>query len=268
MQTASKRQPKSEIDDLQAALEAETELRLQAEDSLRRSREDFEAFMLSAVHDLREPLRTVSAYSELLGRKDAEHSDAEVEQFRHYVLDGTARMQALITGMMEYATAASDNGHLLSVDMNCVFEEASAASPSATAARSASPHPGLPAAAITREPLPVVRANFGKLVKVARHLLDNAARYCEQPEPRIHVACRKQDTDWLFTVEDNGPGIEAAYQQRIFEPFKRLHGRQQPGSGLGLAYCRGAIESHGGRIWVESKPGQGSTFAFTLPRAD
>jgi light-regulated signal transduction histidine kinase (bacteriophytochrome) len=255
VQTASKRQAKYEIEDLQTAVERELQLRVQAEDSLRRTRQNFEEFILGAAHDLREPLRTVKAYSDLAGNADT----GNIEQFRRYALDGTARMQALIAGMVDCATAMSDNGHLFAVDMNHVFEEAAKASRS---------QPGLNAAAVSWDALPVVNGNYGKLVKVAQHLLDNAARYCEAAEPRVHVSCRKQDTEWWFMVADNGPGIEAVYQHRIFEPFKRLHGREQPGSGLGLAYCRIALESHGGRIWVESKAGQGSTFFFSLPHAE
>jgi len=255
MSTAGCKTAKYDAGELQASLQAETQLRLEAEDRLRRTREDFEEFIVRAAHDLREPLRTVSAYCELLARSEPQRADSETDQFRGYILDGTGRIQLLIADMVEYATAASDSAYLLSIDMNDVFREAAADA-------------GQPAAVVTLDTLPVVTGDFGKLVKVARHLLDNAARYCDKPESRVHVSSRRDGPDWLFIVQDNGPGIDAAYHERIFEPFRRLHGRQYPGSGLGLAFCRKAIESQGGRIWMESEPGHESSLFFTLPAAD
>src|SRR5579862_9753691 len=235
------------------------ELRFKSEDLLRRAHEDFEQFILNAAHDLREPLRTVNAYCELLSRQEMVCSDSEADQFRRYILDGTGRMQALIAGMVDFATAGSNLRYLLSIDMNEVFREALATSVLQSARR---------APVVTWDPLPVVKGDFEKLVKVAGHLLDNAARYCEQEESRVHISSRREGSKWLFTVRDNGPGIDAAYLQQIFEPFKRLHGRQYAGNGLGLTICRKVIELHGGRICVESRPGEGSTFYFTLPAVD
>jgi len=250
---------KYDADELQAALQAETQLRLEVEDRLRRTSENFEQFIMNAARDLREPLRMVSAYCELLAREDPDRAASEADQFRRYILDGTGRIQALIADMVEYATAASDGRYLLSVDMNEVFREA---------ASGAGARAGQPTAIIKSDSLPVVTGDFGKLVKVARHLLDNAARYCDKPEPQVRVSSQPEGSGWLFVVQDNGPGIDAAYHQRIFEPFRRLHGRRYAGSGLGLTFCRKAVESHGGRIWVESRPCEGSTFCFTLPAAD
>jgi len=258
MQTASKKEAKYEIEELQAALHAETQLRLEAEDNLRRAKENFEEFLLTAAHDLREPLRTVNAYSELLAKKDAAHTDAEADQFRRYILAGTGRIQALVSGVVEYATAASDGRYVLPADMNEVFREAAVYATLQTEKT----------AVVTRDPMPVLKGDFAKLVKVARHLLDNAARYSDAAEPRTHVSSRRDRAEWVFMVRDNGPGIDAAYHDRIFEPFKRLHGRQYTGCGLGLSFCRKTIESHGGRIWVESRPGEGSTFCFTLPSGE
>lgn len=255
MQTASKREAKYEIEELQAALQAETQLRLEAEDNLRRAQEEFEEFILTVAHDLREPLRTVNAYSELLAKKETDHADAEADQFRRYILSGTSRIQALIAGVVEYATAASDEGYILPADMNEVFREAAVYGNSQPEKK----------ATVTRDPMPVVKGDFAKLVKVARHLLDNAARYSDSAEPKVHVSSRREGAEWLFLIRDNGPGIDPSYHERIFEPFKRLHGRQYIGCGLGLSFCQKAIESHGGRIWVESRAGEGSTFCFTLP---
>ena len=110
--------------------------------------------------------------------------------------------------------------------------------------------------------------DFEILTKVLRHLIRNAIEYCGTPPPRVHISSRRVDLDWVFSVEDNGPGIDPAFQDRIFGVFKRLHGKEHPGNGLGLAFCKKAIEWHGGRMWVESTPGAGSTFYFTLPAAE
>ena len=113
-----------------------------------------------------------------------------------------------------------------------------------------------------------VRGDFEILAKVLHHLIRNAIEYCDATPPRVHISSRQVDPDLVFSVQDNGPGIEPAFQDRIFGVFKRLHGKEYPGNGLGLAFCKKAIEWHGGRMWMESTPGAGSTFYFTLPAAD
>lgn len=247
-----------DAEELQIALAAETEMRREAEERLRRANQEFEDFVLRAAHDLREPLRNVNAYSDLLSRRDLPKTETETDQYRRYITEGSARMQALISAMVDYVTAPSGSGYHLPTDMNEVFRDAEAALAAS----------GLKHAAITRGNLPILKGDPEKLVKVCRHILDNAVRYCEAAEPRIQISAREEDCEWLFSVHDNGPGIESAYQEKVFEPFKRLHGRQYAGSGLGLSFCRRVIESLGGRIWVGSEPGEGSTFIFTLPAGD
>jgi light-regulated signal transduction histidine kinase (bacteriophytochrome) len=251
MSTANSKQAKYQNEDLEAALHAETRLRLELEEALRHSHEEFQDFLLSAVHDLREPLRSVSAYCELLSKKNA-GADADSDQFRRYILDGAARMQSLLNGMVDYASAGSASRYILRLDSNEVLREATAS---------------VPAVRVSHDPLPTVKGDFEKLVKVFRNLLDNASKYSESETPVVHVSARRDGSAWVFQVKDNGPGIDSAYHQRIFAPFKRLHGRQIPGHGLGLAFCQKAVESLGGRIWVESA-GAGSTFCFTLPATD
>ena len=123
-------------------------------------------------------------------------------------------------------------------------------------------------AVVTHDPLPVVTGDFEILTKVLHHLVRNAIEYCVAPSPQVHISSRRVDLDWVFSVKDNGPGIDPAFQGRIFEVFKRLHGKEYPGNGLGLAFCKKAIEWHGGRMWIESTPGAGSTFYFTLPAGE
>jgi light-regulated signal transduction histidine kinase (bacteriophytochrome) len=256
MSTANSKPARYQTEDLETALNAETKLRLELEESLRRTNEEFQDFILSAVHDLREPLRTVNAYCELLTKGGA--SEAEADQFRHYIMDGTSKIQALLAGMVDYAGAGSASRYIIRLDSNEVFREAVASLPAPS---------GRPPVRISHDPLPMIKGDFEKLVRIFRHLLENASKYSEAAEPVIHVSSRRDGSAWLFLVRDNGPGVDGAYHQRIFAPFKRLHGRQTPGLGLGLAFCQKAVESLGGRIWVEST-GPGSTFCFTLPAAD
>jgi signal transduction histidine kinase len=110
--------------------------------------------------------------------------------------------------------------------------------------------------------------DFEILTKVLHHLIRNAIEYCGAPPPRVHISSRRVDLEWVFSVQDHGPGIDPAFHDRVFGVFKRLQGKEYPGSGLGLAFCKRAIERHGGRIWMESTPGEGATFYFTLPPAD
>ena len=256
MSTANSKEARYQTHDLETALQAETQLRLELEESLRRTHEEFQDFILSAIHDIREPLRTVNAYCELLTKRSGA-PEPEADQFRRHITDGTSKIQALLTSMADYAGAGSVSRYIIRLDSNEVFREAVASVPAPSG------HP----ARISHDPLPMVKGDFEKLVRVFRHLLDNASKYCEASEPVIHVSSRRDGPAWLFLVRDNGPGIDGAYHQRIFAPFKRLHGRQTPGLGLGLAYCQKAVESLGGRIWVEST-GPGSTFCFTVPAAD
>jgi signal transduction histidine kinase len=116
--------------------------------------------------------------------------------------------------------------------------------------------------------LPAVCGDFEILTRVLHHLIENAIEYCGTASPRVHISARRAELEWVLSVADNGPGIDLAFQDRIFEVFRRLHGSEHPGNGLGLAFCRKVIESQGGLIWVESTPGAGSTFYFTLPPAD
>jgi chemotaxis family two-component system sensor kinase Cph1 len=123
-------------------------------------------------------------------------------------------------------------------------------------------------ATVTHDPLPAVSGDSEMLTKVLKHLIRNAVEYCGTPHPRVHISFKRENLECVFSVKDNGPGIDPAFHDRIFGVFKRLHGKEYPGTGLGLAFCKKAIEWHGGRIWVESTPGAGSTFYFTLPPAD
>jgi signal transduction histidine kinase len=234
---------------LRVALESEKQRRIRAEQCL-------EEFTMYLSHDLREPLRTVGTYCELLARA-GNKPDADTELLRHRIREAVRRIEALLSGMLEYSAAEPKNQYVATADLNQVLREAIAQA-----------QPSLGTAEVTHDILPVVTADFDLLVNVMRHLLENGAKFRGVKDPRIHVSSVMGTGEQVIGVRDNGVGVPAAHRESIFQPFKRLHGRQYPGNGLGLAFCKKAIESHGGRIWVESEEEQGSTFFFTLPVGD
>jgi light-regulated signal transduction histidine kinase (bacteriophytochrome) len=215
---------------------------------------DFEEFVSMAAHNLRQSLRDIASYSQLMSETYASRLDSDADTFLGRIQKGATNMQCLLADVVDYWT--SDGDSLSSrTDMEAALCQTLLVAGKQIVERSA---------VVTHDPLPVVTGDFAVLTKVLRHLIVNAIEYCATP-PRVHLSCQRVDLDWVFSVADNGPGIEPAFQGRVFEPFRRLHGKDYPGNGLGLAFCRKAIEGHGGRIWVESTPGSGSTFYFALP---
>jgi light-regulated signal transduction histidine kinase (bacteriophytochrome) len=220
---------------------------------------DFEEFVSMAAHNLRESLRDVASYSQLMAETYAGRLDSDAAVFLQRIQEGAARMESLLAGVVDY-WATDTGGRLASrTDIEAVLSQALLLTDRQIAER---------AAIVTHDPLPAVTGDFEILAKVLHHLIRNAIGYCGTPSPRVHVSSRREDLQWVFSVRDNGPGIDPAFQGRIFGVFKRLHGKEHPGNGLGLAFCKKAIEWHGGRMWMESAPGAGSTFYFTLPPAD
>jgi light-regulated signal transduction histidine kinase (bacteriophytochrome) len=239
----------------QSRSEAEIELRRQ----LDRANADFEEFISMAAHNLRQSLRDVASYSELMSETCAARLDSDAALYLARIQEGAANMQSLLADAVDYW--ATGDGDLPSsrTDMEAALGQALLFADKQITDR---------LAVVTHDPLPVVTGNFEMLTKVLHHLIENAIEYCMEPSPRVRISSRRVDLDWVISVEDNGPGIEPEFQGRVFEVFKRLHGKEHPGNGLGLAFCKKAIEWHGGRIWIESTPGVGSTFCFTLPAAD
>jgi light-regulated signal transduction histidine kinase (bacteriophytochrome) len=240
--------------DLNSALETEKLLRMEAEDRMRRVNADFQEFASRIAHDLREPLRTVSSYCQLLANRFSQPQDEDVELFLRYIRDAVDRSQTLLAAVVEYSTIEADKRRPVAVDLNAVFSEA--------ARRPEAEH------LHKHGNLPRVIAEYDLLVNVMRHLFDNAVKFAGRPDVSVDVSAQRDDQDWVVAVQDNGPGIDPAHHERVFGFFRRLHGREFPGTGLGLAYSRKAIECLGGRLWVESKPGEGATFLFSLPAAD
>jgi signal transduction histidine kinase len=239
--------------ELEAGLESERQLRVEAEARLQRVNAEFEDFTSKVSHDLREPLRAVNLYCQLISTDPA---GPDSEKYLGFIREGVDRAQTLLGGITEYASASRDRRPPVRVDMNAVFMD--------SARRLAGNNTGLPPV-VTHDPLPAVAGDFDLLVRMMRNLLDNAIKFGDKPEARTHVSSRWAENEWLFSVQDNGPGIDAAHRESVFSLFKRLHGRDYPGHGIGLAFCKKVVERHGGRIWVDSRLGVGSTFYFTLP---
>jgi chemotaxis family two-component system sensor kinase Cph1 len=168
-------------------------------------------------------------------------------------------MQSLLADVVDYWSTSTGDRQSSPTDMEAVLRQALLGMDKQIAERSA---------IVTHDPLPMVYGDFGILAKVLRHLVRNAIAYCDKPSPRVHISSRREGPDWVVSIQDNGPGIDPEFQQRVFTAFKRLHGKAYPGNGLALAFCKKAIEWRGGRIWMESTPGAGSTFYFTAPPVD
>lgn len=230
------------------------------EADLRRANEDLNQFAFAASHDLQEPLRMITSYSQLLIKDSREGqlaSDAGL--YTGYIVEGTRRIRELLADLLSY-TAAGADGQLApeNVALNEVFEVVVTQNLYASIAESG--------ATVTRDDLPTVCGHTAHFVQLLQNLIGNALKYRAEQAPRIHVTAVRRHDEWCIAVSDNGIGIEPEYHERIFGVFKRLHGRNIPGTGIGLAICQRVVERYGGRIWVESEPGRaGATFYFTLP---
>jgi PAS domain S-box-containing protein len=231
---------------------------LESNNYLRQTNEDLNQFAYAASHDLQEPLRMVAIYSEMLHRKYAGQLDEKADQFISFVIEGAKRMEMLLKDLLAYSQAGF-SGPEPAVPVDC-----------ATAMEKVLLHLHASIeenrASVTWGDLPTVSAHEIRLVQLFQNLVGNAIKYRSSDPPVIRVEAAPRDSEWLFTVRDNGIGIKAEYAQQIFGIFKRLHGNAYPGTGIGLAICQRIVENYGGRIWVESTPGEGSLFCFTLPQ--
>ena len=227
--------------------------------SLRRSLEfkqkELQQFVYIASHDLQEPLRTASSFAQLLARRYRGKLGEDADDFIDYILDANKRMKQLIQDLLSYSRVETRGKAFEEVDCTGALEEARS---NLLAAIKESQ------ALITNEPLPVVSGDSGQLVRLFQNLLGNAIKFRGEKAPRIHVGGEQKNGECLIFVRDNGIGIDPQESDRIFEISQRLHGHERPGTGIGLSICRKIVERHRGSIWVESQPGQGAIFYFTL----
>jgi signal transduction histidine kinase len=225
---------------------------------LERSNRELEQFAHIASHDLQEPLRTVTSYVQLLEMYYQEQMDAEAHEYIAFIVNGAARMRDLIKGLLDYSRVGTDGVSLRATDCQDILGRVLANLQTSIEESGAT---------VTHDALPSVPADATQLARVFQNLISNALKFRGVHPLAIHIGAERQNSSaWLFSVRDNGIGIEPQYIERIFLIFQRLHNRDEyPGTGIGLAVCKRIVELHGGRIWVESELGQGSTFYFTLP---
>jgi light-regulated signal transduction histidine kinase (bacteriophytochrome) len=259
MGNSDQNRTEDEIERLREALDSETQRSLDVQRQLDRANTEFEEFVSMAAHNLRESLRDVASFSQLIAETHAGRFDSEAGEFIERIQAGAAKMQSLLADVVDYWATGTGDRQSSRTDMEAVLRQALLSMDRQITERSA---------IVTHDPLPWVCGDSEILTKVLHHLIRNAIEYCGAPSPRVHISSRREDLDWVLSVQDNGPGIDPAFQGRLFRAFKRLHGREYPGNGLGLAFCKKAIEWHGGRMWMESTPGAGSTFYFTVAPAD
>jgi PAS domain S-box-containing protein len=246
------------------AIEDITE-RKRAEDKLRgvlaeleRSNKDLEQFASIVSHDLQEPLRMVASYTQLLAERYADQLDEKARKYITYAVEGAIRMQRLVNDLLAYSRISTRGNPLKITDSHSILGEV---------IRNLATVIEESKAIITNEELPMVCADPSQLLQLFQNLLGNAIKFRGENFPLIHVSARDKGGEWVFSVRDNGIGIDGKYADRIFVIFQRLHTRQEyPGTGIGLAVCKRIVERHGGRIWFESEPGNGSTFFFTIPK--
>lgn len=223
---------------------------------LQRSNDELEQFAYVASHDLQEPLRMVASYTELLGRRYEGRLDEDADKFIGYAVDGSRRMQGLITDMLDYSRVTTRGKVFEPVDLDSVLAD------TLTNLKLVLKETG---AEVTHDPLPTLSADATQMSQLFQNLIGNALKFRGENPPRIHVSAAAQGNVWLLSISDNGMGMEPQYLERIFVMFQRLHPRgKHPGTGIGLAVSRKIVERHGGRIWAESEPGKGTTFKFTL----
>jgi signal transduction histidine kinase len=257
----AQRQLREHAEELERRVQQRTGELTKTLEELRRSNEELERFAYVASHDLQEPLRMVSSFSQLLRHRYHDRLDRDGQEFIDFAVDGATRMQRLIDDLLAYSRVSTKAAPIVASDSAAALEEA----------RSNLQFVILESNGIvTNDVLPPVLADPAQLVRLFQNLLGNALKFRRPQEPpRVHVSARRQGTLWEFCVSDNGIGIAPELQSRLFTIFQRLHTREEfAGTGIGLAICKRIVERHGGTIRLESEPGKGTRFLFTLPDAE
>jgi PAS domain S-box-containing protein len=230
-----------------------------AEEELRRSNEDLEHFAHAVSHDLSEPLRVIAGFVELLAQRFEGQLDEEAQTFINFTLSGVERMQAIIDDLLAYSRASRVPAQPDEVDVTGLVGDVLQMLAASIAERGTDVEVG---------ELPTLRAEPTFLRQVFQNLIGNAVKFTDVEQPRVRISASRERDYWRFDVEDNGPGVDPRHTDRVFEIFQRLHGRETPGTGAGLAIAKRLVERHGGRIWVHPAGEGGSVFSYTIPNGE
>ena len=224
------------------------------------SNEDLQSFAYVISHDLKEPLRMVSSFTQLLKKRYEGKFDEEADEFIGFIVEGSERMESLLDDLLNYSRITSAADKYQEIDLNTIIEECMFNLKIAIDEKNVE---------ITCDSLPTVIVNRTQMIHVFQNLLANAIKFSGKKTPKIHISSRRDGDKWIISVSDNGIGIDSQYHKRIFKVFQRLHKRSEyEGTGMGLFITKKIVERHNGYIWVESEPGNGSTFYFSLPLED
>jgi light-regulated signal transduction histidine kinase (bacteriophytochrome) len=226
-------------------------------DELKRSNTDLQQFAYAASHDLQEPLRVVAGFVKLLEKRYKDSLDEKANEYIDFTVDGVKRMQMLIRDLLEFSRVGVKGKISKPANCSVALEEALYNLHSSIDENNVE---------VTYDLLPTVMGDSSQLSRLFQNLIGNAIKFRGEEKPKIHISAEQKGKEWIFSVRDNGVGIDPKYFNRIFVIFQRLHTREEyEGTGIGLAICKKIVERHGGRIWVESGVGKGSTFFFTMP---
>jgi len=237
--------------------EANAQLILKAQ-QLSRSNAELEQFAYVASHDLQEPLRMIASYTQLILRRYGDRFDGDAREFMDFIVDGATRMKQLIEDLLAYSRVGTHGKAFRPTDSGAAVQKALANLRAAIESSNGT---------VTCDPLPTINADEFQLVQLFQNLIGNALKFKGAETPHVHISVNEQADTWTFGVKDNGIGIDGEYFDRIFMVFQRLHSRTDyPGTGIGLAICKKVVDRHGGRLWIESGVGSGSTFWFTVPK--
>ena len=244
------------IEDITERRQREEQLKKLSEE-LARSNTDLRDFAYVASHDLKKPLQSIEGFAKLLGRRYKGKLDAKADEFIEYIGSSVKRMQELIKDLLEYSQIGARGKKVKPTDCSGVVEKAVGNLQAAIEESNS---------VVTYDELPTVMVDTPQIISLFQNLIDNAINFRGEEAPRIHISAQRKGDEWVFSIQDNGIGIDPKDSEQIFGMFQRLHGSTEyPGTGIGLAICKKIVGHHGGRIWVESEPGKGSTFFFTLP---
>jgi light-regulated signal transduction histidine kinase (bacteriophytochrome) len=223
---------------------------------LKHSNQELEQFAYIASHDLQEPVRMITSYLQLIKRRYEGQLDSDADDFINFAVGGAVRIQRMINALLTYSRVNTKGGEFLPVSFEVIFNQVIDNLQVAIRENDAT---------VTHDPLPTLVADEVQMVHLLQNLVINAINYRREEPPMIHVSAKEIYNAWVFTVSDNGIGIEPQYFERVFMMFQRLHNKRESGSGVGLAICRRIIDRHNGNIWIESEVGKGSRFRFTIP---